>query len=197
MSPITLIFLDIESSGLDPFKHRVFEIAFKIVDAYSGEELFSFSRIVKQPQNIWDNRDIQSTVINGFTQEKLLLGFDEAQIRLEIIDLFSEAGIQRGKSVFICQNPSFDRNFFSQLIDVYTQERLQWPYHWLDFASMFWAISIKHQPPLIFNELQLSKNMIAKHYNLPIETTPHTAINGVNHLILCYKTVIGFPYENK
>jgi DNA polymerase-3 subunit epsilon/oligoribonuclease len=60
---------------------------------------------------------------------------------------------------------------------------------------MYWALQFKlytqnHEHfPL---EINLSKNIIAQHFGLPPEAAPHQALNGVDHLILCYKTVVGF-----
>ncbi|MBA3723141.1 MAG: 3'-5' exonuclease [Parachlamydiaceae bacterium] len=189
------IFLDVETSGLDLYQHRVLEIAFKIVDISSAEELYAYNSIVKQPLEVWEKRDLFSMTINGFTWEKVLTGKDEKLVGQEIEQILLENKIERGKAVYICQNPAFDRGFFSQLVDVYTQELHNWPYHWLDFASMYWALNLKklkmdHRP--FPSEINLSKNSIAEQYNLPIESIPHSAMNGVNHLIECYKTVVGF-----
>lgn len=189
------IFLDTETTGLDPFHHKLLEIAFKVVDIPSGEEKLTYQAIVKQPLEFWEQRNPASIEINGFTWEKVQLGIEESIVREEIIQHFKNLKIERGTSVFICQNPAFDRNFFAQLIDVYTQEQLNWPYHWLDFASMYWALLYKqaegNHVPFPY-EINLSKNAIAERFQLPIEETPHSALNGVNHLMLCYRTVIGF-----
>jgi oligoribonuclease len=188
------VFLDLETSGLDPERHRILELAFKIVDVHTGDVLCTYNKGIRQPSDVWDRRDLASVEFNGFTWEKNILGQDEESISLEIIQIFTDLKIQRGKAVFICQNPSFDRAFFSRLIDVYLQESYHWPYHWLDFASMYWALLMNksgHDHPFP-REINLSKNAIASHYGLPEETEPHCAINGVNHLILCYGTVIGF-----
>lgn len=189
------IFLDIETSGLDSFHHRVLEIAFKVIDVGSGQEKLTYQSIVKQPLEVWEKRDPTSITINGFTWEKVLLGQEEAIVRQEIIQIFVDLKIERGKAVYICQNPAFDRGFFAQLVDVYTQERHHWPYHWLDFASMYWALQVKQltgrQEPLPL-EMNLSKNAIAEQFGLSIESSPHHALNGVDHLILCYRTVVGF-----
>ena len=188
------VFLDLETSGLDAYRHRVLEIAFKIVRVDIGETLFTYHSGVKQPWDAWEKRDPLSVEFNGFTWKKNLLGQDEKKICEDVIQIFTEWKIERKKAVFICQNPAFDRCFFSQLVDVYVQEKLQWPYHWLDFASMYWALFVKqldegHPFP---SEIILSKNAIARSYDLPSESEPHTAINGVDHLLLCYQTVIGF-----
>lgn len=189
------IFLDTETTGLDPFSHRLLEIAFKVVDISSGYVKLTYQAIVKQPLEVWEHRDLASIEVNGFTWEKAQLGKEEAIVRQEIIQIFTDLQIARGSAVYICQNPAFDRNFFAQLIDVYTQEQKHWPYHWLDFASMYWALEVKachkigHSFP---REINLSKNAIAQNHQLPIESSPHSALNGVDHLLLCYRSVVGF-----
>lgn len=195
MAIMRAIFLDLETSGLDYYHHRVLEIAFKMVDVHSGREEYAYHSIVKQPWAIWEQRDPSSVAVNGFTWEKTLSGKDEHVIGQEIVKIFTDLKVERGKVVYICQNPAFDRSFFSQLVSVYTQEKCHWPYHWLDFASMYWALQVKkmaqehHSLP---SEMNLSKNVIAQQFQLPPESDPHTAMNGVDHLILCYRTIVGF-----
>lgn len=189
------IFLDTETTGLDPLSHSLLEIAFKIVDIPSGYEKQTYQAIIKQPLEVWERRDLASIEVNGFTWEKVQLGKEESIVRQEIIQIFTDLQITRGLAVYICQNPTFDRNFFAQLIDVYTQEQNNWPYHWLDFASMYWALQVKtyrENQEIFPQEMSLSKNTIAQHYQLPIESSPHSALNGVDHLLLCYRTVVGF-----
>jgi DNA polymerase-3 subunit epsilon/oligoribonuclease len=171
------------------------EIAFKVVDVTSGHEKLTYQTIVKQPLEVWEKRDPASVEINGFTWDKVQLGKEEEIVRKEIIQIFTDLSIARGTTVYICQNPAFDRNFFAQLVDVYTQEQMQWPYHWLDFASMYWALQVKNHRETggaFPSDTGLSKNAIAQHYQLPSEISPHSALNGVDHLLLCYRTVVGF-----
>jgi oligoribonuclease len=194
------IFLDTETTGLDPFSHRLLEIAFKVIDVNSGYEKLTYQTIVKQPLQIWERRDPASVEVNGFTWDKVQLGKDEAVVRDEIIQIFTDLQISRGSAVYVCQNPAFDRNFFAQLIDIYTQEQKHWPYHWLDFASMYWALQVKSNRETggsFPQEINLSKNAIAQRYQLPIEASPHSALNGVDHLLLCYRTVVGFEGKEK
>lgn len=190
------IFLDIETTGLNPFKHVPIEVAFTILNLSSGHLIAHYSSVIKQSREIWDQRDTNSIEVNGFTWEEVTNGKEPNIVGQEITSLLSSLnGIQRGSAVFICQNPSFDRSFFNQLVDVYTQESLNWPYHWLDFASMYWALHVSQlrQLSISFPEkISLSKNDIATTYNLPIEATPHRAMNGVEHLISCYQLVVGF-----
>lgn len=193
------IFLDIETTGLDPTKHSVIDIAFKIIDLSSGQLKSSLNSIVKQSDVAWSKADPTSIQINGYTWEQVSQGKDSYSIGQEIIQIFTTIPIERGKAVFICQNPAFDRGFFSHLVDVYTQEKLNWPYHWLDLASMYWAMyyqkSIREGIPLP-EKMSFSKNDIARTYNLPPEVDPHRALNGVDHLLLCYKAVLGINFDN-
>ncbi len=190
------VFLDTETNGLNPQVHKVLEVAFKIVDLLTGEEREPFQTLIAPPFEAWERSDQESLRINGFTWSELSGAATPRQASQQIIDIFSLSGIRRKKAVFICQNPSFDRAFFSQLIDADTQELLSWPYHWLDLASMYWALAMdkakRKEAPLPW-ETGLSKDSIASHYNLPGELKPHRAMNGVNHLLLCYKAVVGFP----
>lgn len=191
------IFLDIETNGLNTKKHKAIEIAYKIVDVKTGRLTEAFETKVFHPFEEWQKSDPTSLKVNGLNWDDVKDGAPPEKVAKAIKYSFSRAGIKRGQAVFICQNPSFDRAFFSQFIDADMQEELNWPYHWLDLASMYWmdALSEKNRPfPW---ETGLSKNQIAKVYHLPHEPTPHKAMNGVDHLLLCYKAVVGFPEEEK
>ncbi len=194
------VFLDTETNGLNSQIHKIVEIAFKIVDLASGEPKEEFQTLIAQPIEAWEKSDQESLRINGFTFEEISKGKTPRHASQTIIDIFTRWGIRRKKAVFICQNPSFDRVFFSQLIDPDTQELLSWPYHWLDLASMYWALSLtkakSHQGPLPW-ETGFSKDLIASQYKLPVEAKPHRAMNGVAHLLLCYSAVVGYPKKQK
>jgi len=179
------IFLDQETTGLDSQRHSTIEIAFKIVDVSSGKVLASYETVVKQPKEVWDLHDPTSIQVNGFEWEDLADGKPPGQVSNDIKEQFIKTGIKRGQAVFICQNPSFDRAFFNHLVPVDEQERLSWPYHWLDLASMYWFVRMSSNP--LPEKISLSKDSIAKYFDLPPEDKPHKAVNGVDHLILCYR----------
>lgn len=188
------IFLDVETTGLDASKHRVIELAFQIYHMPTGSKRAMGHYLIKQPREVWDLSDPVSLEVNGFTYGDLTDGITEQEAAASIKALFIQLGIERGKAVFICQNPAFDKVFFAQLISIYTQEELRWPYHWLDFASMYWTLKTRKliQEGLQWPEkLSVSKDVIAEEYQLPKETQPHRAMNGVEHLINCYRHVVG------
>lgn len=190
------VFLDTETNGLNFQTHRILELALKIIDLSNGDIKAEYQTIVAQPAQAWEKSDPESLRVNGFTWDEVCQGKTPRIVSQQIIDLFHQWHIRRKKAVFICQNPSFDRVFFSQLIDSNTQEMMSWPYHWLDLASMYWALTLakaKDHPHHLPWETGFSKDLIAQQYNLPQESKPHRAMNGVNHLVLCYQAVVGFP----
>lgn len=190
------VFLDTEANGLDAKKHKIIEIAFRIVNLSSGELRDEYQSIIAMPYEDWLKSDPISLKINGFTWDLIQTGLETSQAAIKIQEIFIKNKIEKDLSVFICQNPSFDRIFFSQLINVDKQEELNLPYHWLDLASMYWSCAIKkskQNADLLPWKTGYTKDKIAKHYNIESEQMPHRAMNGVSHLIKCYEAVVGFP----
>lgn len=189
------IFLDTETNGLNFIENKILEIAFCLVDLNSLETLFTYSTIIHHSKEIFLKSDPQSLYINGFTYDMIESGKPEEAITKELRSIFRQFKIRRDNAVFICQNPSFDRAFFSQLLSPYEQEKMQLPYHWLDFASMFFMLELTHERKPW--EIGLSKDKIAKYLQLPEEKRPHKALNGVLHLIDCFKKTLTTYTEKK
>ena len=186
------IFLDIETLGLDPFLHMPIEIAIKIVDLYTGQELSSYETLLQVSEKEWGEKDDFAVNIHQRTKDMLDTGVSRDRAGQDIQELINAEKLSRKNAFFICQNPSFDRPFFDKLIPVYQQEKFQWPYHWLDLASMFWALKlVKIQTPHS-NTLSVSQDNIASSLGLNPEGKPHKAMRGVDHLIDCYRSLVGF-----
>ena len=187
------IFLDTETNGLNFLKHKILEIAIKIHDLNNKYELGSYESKIFIPFDEWKQGDPNSLEVTGFTFQEIEKGKKRERVKDQIIQLFQSNNIGRNNSVFICQNPSFDRAFFSQIISPDEQETLCLPYHWLDLASMFWAIKMKSEKAFGSSEVDFSKDHIAIDYNIEPEQKPHRAMNGVRHLVKCYEAIVGFP----
>ena len=190
------IFLDTETNGLNAHKHFILEIAFKLIDLRTGAFIDEYQTLISHTEQEWRQSDKESLAVNGFCLEDIKNGKTTEEAARDIKDLFKKHKIKRGNAVFICQNPSFDRAFFCQLIDPDTQEALAWPYHWLDLASMYWAVSLqkgKKEEKYYPWNTGVSKDKIAAVYHLAPESKPHRARNGVDHLLACYTAVLGFP----
>lgn len=188
-----LVFLDTETTGLNPNRHRLLDVAFRVIDATSGKSLLTYESLIAQPREIFAAADPESLKINGITYEMTLSGKSEKVVAMEIIQHLNRVNFSDKSGVFICQNPSFDRSFFCQLIDADLQGKYHWPYHWLDLASMFLACRLMKDKLSLktLKENGLSKDQIAHFYGLPPEERPHRAMNGVNHLMACYEAMFG------
>ncbi|MEC7838838.1 MAG: 3'-5' exonuclease [Chlamydiota bacterium] len=192
------IFLDIETTGLDPKKHCTIDLALQIVDLSNNKIVDTYQSVIKPTDAEWKQHDPQSLKINGYTWEEVSKGKSADDVCKDLIELYDNHEIVRGKAVYICQNPAFDRVFMSQIVNIEIQEELLWPYHWLDLASMHWALLLEkcrlENTPFPEN-ITLSKNKIAERYGLPPEKSPHRAMNGVTHLMLCYEAVLGTKFK--
>jgi len=195
------IFLDTETNGLNAQRNKILELAYKVLNVNTGALVAEFQTIISLTEEEWKTTDASSLLITEFTWEEVASkGRPKEVVAKEILESFKELGVERGKAVFICQNPSFDRAFFAQIINPDIQEKLNWPYHWLDLASMYWAESIRKaafDKEAFPWKTGFSKDKIAAACHLPPENKPHRAMNGVNHLLLCYESVVGFPLLEK
>jgi oligoribonuclease len=185
------IFLDTETNGLNFKKHTILDIALQIVDLKSGKTLASLDEMIKPTEQEWQKSSKESLKVNGITLGEIKKRAKERQeVEIQIKNLFREHGIKRSKAVFICQNPSFDRVFFSSLIHVDYQEQYKWPYYWLDLASMYFSKKVSSGQIGVLGNI--SKDAIALDLNLEAEKKPHRALNGVKHLRSCYEKLIGY-----
>lgn len=187
------VFLDTETNGLNWQMHDILEIALEIVNLSTGEVLDSYSSFIQMTREEWEKGNKKSLAYTGISYEDLKEGKPKKSVKTDILNLFKKYSIQRGQAVFICQNPTFDRIFFSKLIDVEIQDRFLLPYNWLDLASMHWSKEIGNGT--LPSSIELAKDKIAANFNIPPEKKPHRAIQGVKHLIECYEKVIGFPLK--
>ena len=117
-----LAFLDTETTGLDPDRHRALEIALRVIDSQTMHHIVSYETLIRQSPEVWAEADPRSLKIHGLTKEKLLDGKEERVVESELLSILKGCGLEEGKGVFLCQNPSFDRPFFSQLISQTLQE---------------------------------------------------------------------------
>lgn len=186
-----LIFIDIETTGLDSAKDVPLELAIIILDAADLGQFYNAEYVVRQEDVVLNKLGHISESIHGITRDEIRDGYNTYQIFLAVSDAFNLMKISKDNSVFIAQNPSFDRQFFNHIFPAEYQIQENWPYHWLDLASMFWATE---QAP---EHMLLSKDNIADRLGVEPELKPHRAMQGVKHLIKCYLTLQKKIYEKR
>ncbi|MFT4552040.1 MAG: oligoribonuclease [Chlamydiales bacterium] len=190
------IFLDSETNGLNPQTNRMLEIAFRLVDTYSGLVLESFNSMIRVSEEDWKNSHPRALEVNGITKEQMEKGSPIDEVANKIKALFQRHHVDRWNSCYICQNPSFDRSFFQQLFTEDEQFKNGWPYHWLDLASMNFGMTMHDYTTGVktkYEEVPFSKDGIARQHGLPPENKMHEAMGGVDHLLDIYEHLVGFP----
>lgn len=185
------IFLDIETDGLDPDMHQALEVGVSIYDLHTMTCICEYSSFVRCSERHWTfGSDPRALEVNGITFDDVKDAKEASEICCDLAELFLSHEIDKTNSVFICQNPSFDRGFFPQIMPIETQHELELPYHWLDLASMFWSrIVDTNRDHVMKSSIPFSKDAIAEYLGIPKEEKPHRAINGVHHLIACYRAL--------
>ena len=182
-----LVFLDIETNGLDFSKHVPLEIAILIVDKYGKHEDY-YSTLIECSEEDWMQSDQKALELNGLRESDHILCKKINTVQNDIIRLFDKCFIHKNYANIICQNPSFDRIFFNKIVPCEIMNSFGYPYHWLDLASMFFIKSFSN-PQFKFDEHVLSKDYIASIFSIPPELIPHSASRGVHHLYECYEAV--------
>lgn len=180
-----MIALDTETGGLDPTQNPILEVAFRIFGE-NRELLATYSTFVKVTDETWKKCDPKALEVNGITREMAEGGKTLEEVAKEVTKLFQELGINKYNAFYFCQNPTFDRGFWSQIFPESVQSENQWPYHWLDLASMYYIEAVKAGG----SPKNLSKDAIAKSLGLPPEANPHRALNGVDHMMLIFNKMV-------
>lgn len=189
------IFLDTETSGLDPRKQHLIEIAFKVIEMSSGELLHTYDSVIALSEQEWKEGSTEALEVNGFSWDLVSVGQERLVVKRQIEKIYKDLSINKQNACYICQNPSFDRAFFAQLFSEDEQYQKSWPYHWLDFSSMHWALQMKDyvkNPAAEWKAIGFSKDAIAQAHGLAAEKKPHRAMQGVEHLIEVYRAIVGF-----
>ena len=188
---------------MNPLEHTVLEIALVLWDLKSGEMIDSYESVVAIERVQFRKAQPEALKCNGFTFDELReKGKPMAEIKMEILAFFSRNGVNRTNSKFIAQNCSFDKSFFTHILTEDEQRQANLPYHWLDFPSMNFVVCLqnlreaskdsgKSSTTMNYMSIPFSKDYIASANSLPPEEKPHRAMNGVKHLILLFKNIVG------
>lgn len=197
------VFVDIETTGLDFDIHVAIDIGIVIEDLNERSTVHAYTSCITCDAKDWSFADKKALEVNGYTPENHFPSKKSWEVGEEIEKFLVNHEIVKGKAFFICQNPSFDRPFFLQLMSQERMNDLNMPYHWLDLASMYW---IKYYGsfwpiptadcivPELAYEISLSKDSIAKRFGIPPEEKPHKALRGAIHLMKCYHAVAANYY---
>ena len=144
-----LAFVDVETTGLDPYEHTILEIA--IIRTDTGEWS---TKIKPTPEDI-EKASTRALDVNRYSAEEWKDAPPEGDVVAEICKRLS--GV-----IIVAHNASFDKSFITELIK--RQERTEnVGYHWLDTVSY----AYEHLVPEGLNRLSL--NAVCDHAGISNE----------------------------
>lgn len=89
----SLIWIDMEMSGLDPDQNKVLEVAIVITDAHLNTVAEAPVLVVHQPDSVLDTMDTWNTnthARSGLTQRVRASGLNEAQVESTLLDFLTQ-----------------------------------------------------------------------------------------------------------
>lgn len=182
-----LIFTDIETNHLDDNIGIPLDITLVAYNITEGKIDDTYQAIIFCTEEEFKKSDPESLKVNGITYEYVKkTGIPISKVRNDLLAIFDNHKITSRNARFICQNPSFDRPFFSKIIDSRVQKQHNFPYYWLDLASMYWFSNItKGKIPS-----SITLRSIATNLKLEPESIPHISMGGVKSLMECYLALV-------
>lgn len=121
-----LVFVDIETTGLDFLEHEIIEIACLVTDSQTLEIKKEYCTKVKPEHS--ETADPDALRYNNYSEER----WSQAKPLKEVLE---EIGQLAPGGMFVGHNVSFDRLFIEKAVRE-KRTPLNFDYHWLDVASM-------------------------------------------------------------
>jgi DNA polymerase-3 subunit epsilon len=169
-----LIWIDVETTGLDPNKHEIIEMAAVrswLDGTLAGAAMFS-TRV-----HFSGHCTPGAQAVNGYTPDEWLKA-------IALPDALSQLTHEMTGRRFAGQNPKFDEGF---LRAAFARCDMPWPrmksYHVLDLASLAWPLYLRGRVP------GLGLDALCKGLGVEPEAKPHSALNGALKALEVYRTL--------
>lgn len=169
-----MIVVDMESSGLDPYKNSLVSVG--AVDFDNPKNQFY------QECRVWDGAHIEdeALAVNGFSRAQII--DPKKPSDREVVEAFL-AWMKTCKEWTIAgQNPNTDRDFLRMTALRY---HINWPlaHRIIDLHSIAYFHMKRRgiEPPLKNNHSDLNLDKILTYVGLPTEPKPHIALNGAKY----------------
>lgn len=168
-----MIIVDIETTGLDPKKHGIIDIA--AMDFNNPKNFFSMQCKLKEGKEI----DSYALKINGYTEQDIRN--ENLPTTKEVIEKFLEWASQIEDITIAGQNVDFDIDFLKENCK---EENIKWVlgHRKVDQHSIAYVLATKLGMKIPLNDKRSSNfnsDVIMEFVGIPPEVRPHKAINGV------------------
>jgi DNA polymerase III epsilon subunit-like protein len=166
-----LVFLDVETSGLNPYKHEIVEIAF-VRTTWDCKPLKNFE--TKVLMQLPDNADPKALEINGYDEEVWKKDAVEGHVALDALQGFLDPDV-----LVVGQNAQFDWRFIQAAAEDWSVE-LPVPRAILCTLSMAWPLMTSGRITGV------SLKSLCAYYRIP-QPRAHRAMGDVEATIALYK----------
>lgn len=184
MKQLRLAFVDLETTGLDPFRHEIFEIGIVLAEQTSNGERYPELKKISEHEFLLRPRhpetaDPKGLEVSHFHDRDWTRAIDPREA------LQSAAALLRN-AIFIAQNVAFDWSFLQKAGNEYGVEiETVVHYHKLDLASMVFAT--------YYREPQLQTYSLREmcEYFGVTNASAHTALSDARAAFMVAQKVIG------
>ena len=129
-----LLFVDTETTGLDPSRHELLEVA-AIRTSPDGLTIISKYEAKLKPLHL-ETAEPKALQVNGYSAEEW--ADDKCVSPVRVVDALQKMA---GGTVLVGQNVSFDEGFLSPLF-ISTGLNPPWGYHRVDTVSLAWPLFV-------------------------------------------------------
>lgn len=170
-----LVFVDLETTGLNPEIHEIIEIGCVVVSGRTFEVVQKYERKII-PEN-FTTADKDALQISGYTKEKWKNAVDIKTSLSEFAEIAPDA-------MLVGWNITFDWSFLVKAFDKHDIFP-QFDYHRIDAMSVAYALLYKDE-----EVLSLGLRKVAKKYDIAMDPEFHGALEDANATYLILKELM-------
>lgn len=133
-----LIFLDTETTGIDPEKNEIIQVAAVLVDLDTRKIESAINYYIEATGEL----DAAASVVNGYYVGKWTEE-ERHPLKPEIVAPMLKQFLSIRNSAIVAHNSSFDRAFCASLLSKHGISRRDQPKYWFDTATMAFLFMLK------------------------------------------------------
>jgi DNA polymerase III epsilon subunit-like protein len=116
-----LLFVDVETGGVDPTKHPLFEVAMRCECGPDDPSAVNFSSVIRVSPEEWEACMPGALRVNQFSYQELQRGHTLDEVGQDLANWLLTNDIRRETVQWVGQNPRFDRAFLALYLGTYLE----------------------------------------------------------------------------
>lgn len=161
------VFIDVETSGLNPVKHQALQVGIIISDEEFEVTIDRDDEVVES-----DGYDVIAFEINGLNRKTIIAGLPLLSAKIMIEEFLNRHHVNAKTHMIVGINVGFDKSFMEQDLGI------EVPYRNIDLSTI-----------ARFHRGVGGSDVISKSFGVPAETKPHKALAGARQHKLIYEAM--------